>query len=149
MLQQRARGFALRDSFPDALRGLISHEEAQDIPGPVYEVQEPLTPSTPEPQQITDNSAMLDEIARCEAKQRLREIYNGTKDQVLRDACKARADQLQAEVDAVKREAEAAVQTEAEWMARGAEENGDAATEGLEQMKLAVQADTPRTPAHG
>lgn len=31
MLQQRARGFALRDSFPDALRGIISVEEAGDI----------------------------------------------------------------------------------------------------------------------
>jgi len=32
MLQMRARGFALRDAFPDALRGLITAEEAQDIP---------------------------------------------------------------------------------------------------------------------
>jgi hypothetical protein len=32
MLQMRARGFALRDAFPDALRGLISREEAEDIP---------------------------------------------------------------------------------------------------------------------
>lgn len=32
MLQMRARGFAIRDSFPDALRGLISAEEAADIP---------------------------------------------------------------------------------------------------------------------
>jgi hypothetical protein len=32
MLQMRARGFALRDAFPDVLRGLISTEEAQDIP---------------------------------------------------------------------------------------------------------------------
>ena len=32
MLQMRARGFALRDAFPDVLRGLISYEEAQDIP---------------------------------------------------------------------------------------------------------------------
>ncbi len=31
MLQMRARGFALRDAFPDALRGLISAEEAGDI----------------------------------------------------------------------------------------------------------------------
>lgn len=30
MLQMRARGFALRDSFPDALKGLITQEEAQD-----------------------------------------------------------------------------------------------------------------------
>lgn len=32
MLQMRARGFALRDAFPDVLRGLISAEEARDIP---------------------------------------------------------------------------------------------------------------------
>lgn len=32
MLQMRARGFALRDAFPDVLRGLISAEEAEDIP---------------------------------------------------------------------------------------------------------------------
>lgn len=30
MLQMRARGFALRDSFPDALHGLITGEEARD-----------------------------------------------------------------------------------------------------------------------
>lgn len=32
MLQMRARGFALRDAFPDLLNGLISQEEAQDYP---------------------------------------------------------------------------------------------------------------------
>lgn len=32
MLQMRARGFCLRDAFPDVLRGLISAEEAADIP---------------------------------------------------------------------------------------------------------------------
>lgn len=32
MLQMRARGFAIRDVFPDALRGVITVEEAQDIP---------------------------------------------------------------------------------------------------------------------
>jgi len=32
MVQMRARGFALRDGFPDVLRGVISMEEAQDIP---------------------------------------------------------------------------------------------------------------------
>jgi hypothetical protein len=30
MLQMRARGFALRDAFPDVLKGLITVEEAQD-----------------------------------------------------------------------------------------------------------------------
>lgn len=32
MLQMRARGFACRDAFPDALKGFISAEEAQDYP---------------------------------------------------------------------------------------------------------------------
>ena len=32
MLQMRARGFALRDCFPDMLRGIISKEEAEDTP---------------------------------------------------------------------------------------------------------------------
>jgi RecT family len=32
MLQMRARGFALRDAFPDVLKGLITAEEAGDIP---------------------------------------------------------------------------------------------------------------------
>jgi hypothetical protein len=49
MLQMRARGFALRDAFPDVLKGLITAEEARDIPphnGPTLEaVVEP----TPEP----------------------------------------------------------------------------------------------------
>jgi hypothetical protein len=32
MLQMRARGFALRDAFPDVLKGLVTAEEAQDYP---------------------------------------------------------------------------------------------------------------------
>jgi hypothetical protein len=32
MLQMRARGFAIRDAFPDALRGVVTTEEAQDTP---------------------------------------------------------------------------------------------------------------------
>ena len=32
MMQMRARGFALRDAFPDVLRGLITAEEAADYP---------------------------------------------------------------------------------------------------------------------
>lgn len=34
MLQMRARGFALRDAFPDVLRGLVTAEEAQDYQSP-------------------------------------------------------------------------------------------------------------------
>ena len=32
MLTMRARGFALRDAFPDALKGVVTAEEAQDYP---------------------------------------------------------------------------------------------------------------------
>ena len=51
MLQMRARGFALRDAFPDVLRGLITAEEASDYPTP-EPVREPIvvrTRATPQP----------------------------------------------------------------------------------------------------
>jgi hypothetical protein len=46
MLQLRARGFALRDAFPDVLRGLVTAEEARDYhdtetPAAVAEVPQP------------------------------------------------------------------------------------------------------------
>jgi hypothetical protein len=41
MLQMRARGFALRDAFPDVLKGLVTAEEAQDYPTP-EPVREPV-----------------------------------------------------------------------------------------------------------
>ena len=34
MMQLRARGFAIRDAFPDAIKGLITAEEAMDYPDP-------------------------------------------------------------------------------------------------------------------
>jgi hypothetical protein len=45
MLQMRARGFALRDAFPDVLKGLVTAEEAQDYPtpaAPTEPVREPV-----------------------------------------------------------------------------------------------------------
>lgn len=42
MLQMRARGFALRDAFPDVLRGLVTAEEAQDYPEARPEPRQPL-----------------------------------------------------------------------------------------------------------
>lgn len=43
MLQMRARGFALRDAFPDVLKGLITAEEAQDYP----RQEKDITPANP------------------------------------------------------------------------------------------------------
>ena len=57
MMQMRARGFALRDAFPDVLRGLITVEEAQDYPT----TEKDVTPVIP----IRNN---LDEIKVIEDK---------------------------------------------------------------------------------
>ena len=46
MLQMRARGFALRDAFPDVLKGLITSEEAQDFPSEARPVKD-ITPPRP------------------------------------------------------------------------------------------------------
>lgn len=67
MMQMRARGFALRDAFPDALRGLLSAEEAQDIPpddfkGPTITV----TPEpTPEKKNRTVRDIVRDKLVGC------------------------------------------------------------------------------------
>lgn len=45
MLALRARGFALRNAFADALRGLITTEEAQDYPAPLPEHVKSVTQS--------------------------------------------------------------------------------------------------------
>lgn len=48
MLQMRARGFALRDAFPDLLKGIITAEEAQDTP-PATAFTGTTIDATPEP----------------------------------------------------------------------------------------------------
>jgi hypothetical protein len=47
MLQMRARGFALRDAFPDALKGLITTEEADDYPAEAKQEAKDITPKNP------------------------------------------------------------------------------------------------------
>ena len=54
MMQMRARGFALRDAFPDILKGLITVEEAQDYPAEAA------------PKDITPKGNPLDAIAAPE-----------------------------------------------------------------------------------
>lgn len=48
MLQMRARGFALRDAFPDVLKGLVSVEEAQD-----YQTTPTVTVAQPDASAVT------------------------------------------------------------------------------------------------
>jgi hypothetical protein len=51
MLQLRARGFAIRDVFPDALRGVMTREEAEDMPAEPRHVENlataPVAPPAP------------------------------------------------------------------------------------------------------
>jgi len=63
MMQMRARGFALRDAFPDALRGLLSEHEAQDTPPPAYTgttIEATATPVADAPQAPPDEPWTLD-----------------------------------------------------------------------------------------
>ncbi|MEE9159889.1 MAG: recombinase RecT [Gammaproteobacteria bacterium] len=65
MLLFRARGFALRDLFPDVLKGLISREEAMDMPPEtitvVNEAEAPKTIAD-----LTDKMAVEDEAIKAE-----------------------------------------------------------------------------------
>jgi len=76
MLTLRARGFALRNAFADALRGLITAEEAQDYPAPELT---PVTASKPQPKPA-DTAAAEDmtkarrAIAAAKTVDRLRQI---------------------------------------------------------------------------
>ena len=56
MLQLRARGFAIRDVFPDALRGVMTREEAEDMPPEPRHVEnlasKPAAPVAPAPEPV-------------------------------------------------------------------------------------------------
>jgi hypothetical protein len=72
MLQLRARGFALRDAFPDVLRGLITAEEAQDYPQPVVTsepiVVRPKFDDEPRPSRIVLSPKVKQEPQRTRAE---------------------------------------------------------------------------------
>ena len=55
MLQMRARGFAVRSQFADALAGLITREEAEDMP--VERDITPVSAALPSAEYITDEQA--------------------------------------------------------------------------------------------
>ena len=64
MLQLRARGFALRDAFPDVLKGLVTAEEAQDYPTPVVPPQ-PVTVRQAKPETVATKDVIDDPMARA------------------------------------------------------------------------------------
>lgn len=101
MLQLRARGFALRDAFPDVLRGLITSEEAADYPVPVEPAPPKATKATAKPVPRLDHKPaasasdfLADEIAGwpeevkavCRETMRLCKAAGGTKEEALQQA---------------------------------------------------------------
>jgi RecT family len=75
MLQMRARSFALRDAFPDVLKGLISVEEAQDLPAPADRLATkptatgPTIDATAEPTQPADAPVTAPKVYLLSTKQ--------------------------------------------------------------------------------
>jgi hypothetical protein len=76
MMQMRARGFALRDAFPDVLKGMITAEEAQDYPDeakpvPMAKPANPLDLIAPKKIEIpeqTTNSMLIEEAFHQDAE---------------------------------------------------------------------------------
>lgn len=68
MMQMRARGFALRDAFPDVLKGMITVEEAQDYPEEAKprQVAKPANPldmvAPPPAIEQTSNPAVIESV---------------------------------------------------------------------------------------
>lgn len=71
MLQMRARGFAGRDQFADALRGMTIAEEAYDSPQEreVHGETTPRTPGTPKTQQLLSQLRPTQETAQASQQQ--------------------------------------------------------------------------------
>lgn len=62
MLQLRARGFAARDVFPDVLRGVITAEEARDIPQEPRDVPAAVVDRAPPPARPTQSGGLLEHV---------------------------------------------------------------------------------------
>lgn len=79
MLALRARGFALRNQFADALKGLISKEEAEDLPpAPKNITPSAKTPAPAVPTPALDISAtdnLLNNMRSATTEEALREAY--------------------------------------------------------------------------
>jgi hypothetical protein len=113
MLQLRARGFALRDAFPDVLKGLVTAEEAQDYPttpaaaqavvvrpkfdAPAEERADPfeVAKAAIEAERDIDR---LDKVLRPAVEKRLKEaVFTSFQADELFDAIHARVEFLEAE----------------------------------------------------
>lgn len=62
MLQMRARAFALRDAFPDVLKGILSAEEAEDLPP-----ERNVTPAPARPGNLEDLTGRIQPVSEVQA----------------------------------------------------------------------------------
>jgi len=79
MLQMRARGFTLRDCFPDALRGLYLVEELQDMPPEKDITSAPgagvvVEPAAPAPERL-DLDKVLESVAAATSSEDLKSCW--------------------------------------------------------------------------
>ena len=92
MLQMRARGFALRDTFPDILRGLVTAEEAQDYPAHAS-APEPVREPAREPVVVRPKLDTPATKATEEDMQRSRLAVNRTNDVAALKAMRGKVDE--------------------------------------------------------
>jgi hypothetical protein len=121
MLQLRARGFALRDAFPDVLKGLVTAEEAQDYPS-TEAAKEPAKPATPSVVKVTAAAPVVPEDPMGKARLA---VSRATTFEML-DAIRTLVDRRHAEgvfSEADKQELVALIHHKAEMLI-GSEDNG-------------------------
>jgi len=91
MMQMRARGFALRDAFPDVLKGMITAEEAQDYPDEAKPMQakpaNPLDLVAPKkveiPEQTTDTLLIEEAFSQDADAEELAEVKDVKLEQIV------------------------------------------------------------------
>ncbi len=82
MLQMRARGFCIRDKFADALRGIITREEAEDYQVNEVKAQKPIVTLAPvSDMKEIEHSFDFSRIESCETLDELKTIYAELKEQ--------------------------------------------------------------------
>ena len=96
MLAMRARGFALRDAFPDVLRGVITKEEAEDYPTEPINI----TPEKEVPKQLPLKNE-VDMLQNCKSLDELKAIFRSF-DKITQKALEDVKDEMKARLTPLK-----------------------------------------------
>ena len=93
MLQMRARGFALRDAFPDALKGVITTEEAMDYPEDQMKDVTPtnVVPDIPQGLKTVTRPENVDQIDGTEVSKKIDAVVKDVADTLRTPDAKATA----------------------------------------------------------